>query len=122
MKNYFSMQMVCIFVFVVLALSSCSFKVGEGLISFDQTLLLQFAIIIATLYILNVLLFQPLLSLLDRREKLTRGTVEEARELTEKADKIIEDYNNKLNDARVEALVEKEVAADVCMNDSTCSR
>ena len=91
------------FIAIILSLSSCSFKVGEGLISFDQTMLLQFAIILAALYILNALIFKPLLSLLDRREKLTRGTVEEAKDLTEKADKLIEDYNVKINEARAEA-------------------
>ena len=80
MKKYNFNIFIYIFVFIILTMSSCSFKIGEGLISFDQTMLLQFAIILLALYILNALIFKPLLSLLDRREKLTKGTIEEAKE------------------------------------------
>lgn len=103
MKRYFYNLSVYGFIFVILSSSSCSFKIGEGLISFDQTIFLQFAIILASLYLLNKLIFKPLLGLLDRREELTKGTVQEARELTDQADKLIEDYNNKINEARAEA-------------------
>jgi len=52
---------------------------------------------------LNSLIFKPLLGLLDRLEQLTKGTVVEARELTEKAENLINDYKQKINDARAEA-------------------
>jgi len=103
MKKYLFNLLVYGFIFTIFSLSSCTFKVGEGLISFDQTILLQFAIILIALYVLNSLIFKPLLGLLDRREQLTKGTVVEARELTEKAENLINDYKQKINDARVEA-------------------
>jgi len=103
MKKYLFNLLVYGFIFTIFSLSSCTFKVGEGLISFDQTILLQFAIILIALYVLNSLIFKPLLGLLDRREQLTKGTVDEARELTEKAENLINDYNQKINDARAEA-------------------
>ena len=93
----------CGFFLTIISMSSCSFKIGEGLISFDQTILLQFALILVALYVLNALIFKPLLGLLDRREQLTKGTVEEARELTEKAENLISDYKQKIDDARAEA-------------------
>jgi F-type H+-transporting ATPase subunit b len=103
MKKYLFNLLVYGFIFTIFSLSSCTFKVGEGLISFDQTILLQFAIILIALYVLNSLIFKPLLGLLDRREQLTKGTVVEARELTEKAENLINDYKQKINDARAEA-------------------
>ena len=103
MKKYLFNLLVYGFIFTIFSLSSCTFKVGEGLISFDQTILLQFAIILIALYVLNSLIFKPLLGLLDRLEQLTKGTVVEARELTEKAENLINDYKQKINDARAEA-------------------
>jgi len=103
MKKYLFILLVSGFIFTIFSLSSCTFKVGEGLISFDQTIFFQFALILAALYVLNFLILKPLLGLLDRREHLTRGTVQEAKELTEKAEDLIEDYKNKINEARDEA-------------------
>ena len=103
MKKYFLNLPVYGFMFLLLSLSSCNFKVGEGLISFDQTIIIQFLIILAALYILNVLIFRPLLGLLDRREKLTQGTVDEAKKLTEAAENLISEYKQKIDDARAEA-------------------
>ena len=103
MKTYLYNLLVCGFIFTIISMSSCSFKVGEGLISFDQTILFQFALILIALYVLNSLIFKPLLGLLDRREQLTKGTVAEARELTEQAENLINDYKQKIDDARAEA-------------------
>jgi len=103
MKTYLYNLLLCGFIFTIISMSSCSFKVGEGLISFDQTILFQFALILIALYVLNSLIFKPLLGLLDRREQLTKGTVAEARELTEQAENLINDYKQKIDGARAEA-------------------
>ncbi|MGH7885878.1 MAG: ATP synthase F0 subunit B [Thermodesulfobacteriota bacterium] len=90
-------------IFAVLYIIIPPFKQLEGLLEINNTVLLQFPIFLIALYILNKLIFQPLLQVWDRRDSLTKGTVKEARELTAQVEKIIEDYDIKLNEARNEA-------------------
>lgn len=90
-------------IFVVLYMLIPPFKQLEGLLEINNTIFLQFPVFLVALYILNKLIFQPLLQIRDRRESLTMGTIKEARELTEQVEKIIEEYDIKMNEARVEA-------------------
>lgn len=90
-------------IFVVLYMIVPPFKQLEGLLEINNTILLQFPIFLISLYILNKLIFQPLLTVWDRRESLTQGTVDEARKLTDEADNIIAQYETKLDEAREQA-------------------
>ncbi len=90
-------------IFVVLYMIVPPFTQLEGLLEVNNTVLLQFPIFLIALYILNKLIFQPLLTIWDRRESLTQGTVDEAKKLTEEADTIITQYETKLDEAREHA-------------------
>jgi len=80
---------------------------AEDILSVDKTVVIQMVIFLASIFILNSLLFKPLLLLVDKREQLTTGTIEEAKKLEEKVGQIIEEYNSKLNEARARALEER---------------
>lgn len=90
-------------IFILFLGSVNAFAAGDDLLSVDKTILFQFVIVLLGLFIINKLILQPLLSLLERRDKLTKGTVDEARELTEKAENLISDYRQKIDEARTEA-------------------
>ncbi len=101
MKKYILYLFSNIFILFLTAVNT--FAAGDNLLSVDKTILFQFIIVILGLFIINKLILQPMLSLLDRREKLTKGTADEARELTEKAENLINDYKLKIDEARAEA-------------------
>lgn len=90
-------------IFMVLYIIVPPFKMLEGLLEINNTLLIQFPVFLISLYVLNKLMFQPLLTVWDRRESLTEGTVKEAKKLTDEADSIIAEYENKLDEAREQA-------------------
>ncbi len=100
MKNFIK---ITGYILIFLSATTNSHAAGDNLLSVDKTILVQLVIVIVALYALNVLIFKPLLGLLDRREKLTRGTLGEAKNLTGKAEKLIEDYNRQIDDARTMA-------------------
>ena len=87
--------------------STSSALAAEDLLKIDKLLVVQIVIFIAAIFILNSLLFKPLLELVDRREKLTTGTIEEANKLREKIELKIKDYNAKLDQARAQAMEER---------------
>ena len=76
---------------------------GGDLLTIDKTIAVQLIIIIAAFYILNSLIFKPLLTLLENRKKLTTGSLDEAKELVERAEKLIDKYNEQIDSARIEA-------------------
>ena len=100
-KKYYLAASVYTFAFLFSAASSNA--AGDELLSIDKTILIQFVLVLVALYLLNAMIFKPLLGLLDRRKQLTSGTVEEAKQLTEKTQNLINDYNTKINEARNEA-------------------
>lgn len=81
---------------------------SEDLLSLDSTLLVQLVIFLATIFILNALVFRPLLNLYQRRRQLTIGTVSEARELEERAAAMVEEYTMKLNEAKATVQAERD--------------
>lgn len=80
---------------------------SEDLLSVNYTVFIQVIIFIAAIFILNTLVFQPFLKLMDRRDRLTKGTMEEARELEARVKAIIEEYEARLADARTHAQEER---------------
>lgn len=91
------------------------------LLSVNYTVFIQIVIFLIAIFILNKLVFKPFLNLVDRRDMLTRGAIEEAHELEDKVKAIIEEYDQKLSEARALAIEERNklilegqtVAADV---------
>ena len=76
---------------------------AENLLSVDKTIVIQLVIFLVALFLLNRLVFRPLLGVRDRRDELTAGTLREAEEMTRKAESAIAEYNEKLAEARVQA-------------------
>lgn len=80
-----------------------AYAAGDELLSFDSTLVIQFFIFIVAIYVLNRLLFKPLLNIRYRREDLTVVKMEEARKLNEDLEKRVNEYKEKIDSAREEA-------------------
>jgi len=80
---------------------------AEDLLSVNKTVIIEIIIFIAAIFILNKLVFKPFIELIDKREKLTKGALNEAKELEEKVKDIIHEYEAKLNEARVLAQEER---------------
>lgn len=95
------------FSFALVILSSNAYAASGDLLSVNYTVFIQIIIFLAAIFILNKLVFKPFLNLVDRRDKLTRGAIEEAHELEEKVKSIIEEYDVKLHEARELAIEER---------------
>ena len=59
-------------------LGSNAYAASGDLLSVNYTVFIQIIIFLIAIYILNKLVFKPFLGLVDRRDKLTRGAIEEA--------------------------------------------
>jgi F-type H+-transporting ATPase subunit b len=68
----------------------------------DGTILIHIAIIISMVFILNRLLFRPVLRALSDREARTHGRTDEARETVRKVGEHLSQYENSLRRARAE--------------------
>ena len=91
----------------VIVFSVNAHAASEDLLSVNYTVFIQLVIFLLAIYILNKLVFKPFINLVDRRDKLTRGAIEEAHELEEKVKAIIEEYDLKLSEARSLAIDER---------------
>ena len=80
-----------------------SANAAENMLSVDKTLIIQLVIFLAGLFLLNRLVFRPLLGVWDRREELTTGTLAEADKMTRRAEGAIAEYNEKIAEARAQA-------------------
>ncbi len=103
-KRFFSFILGTLGLFA--ATAPCALA-ADDLLSVNKTVFIQMAIFLIAIYILNKLVFKPFLNLMDRRDKLTRGAIEEAKELEEKVVQIIDEYEAKLAEARVLAVEER---------------
>ncbi|HEX8146312.1 MAG TPA: ATP synthase F0 subunit B [Pyrinomonadaceae bacterium] len=68
----------------------------------DGTILIHIAIIISMVFVLNRLLFKPVLRMLSDREARTHGRTDEARETIRKVGESLSRYENSLRQARAE--------------------
>jgi F-type H+-transporting ATPase subunit b len=69
----------------------------------DGTLLLHVLIILVMVYVLNATLFKPINSILEAREKRTRGRLTEAQEILANVSEKLSEYERALRQARTEA-------------------
>jgi F-type H+-transporting ATPase subunit b len=67
-------------------------------------LIVQGVVFLLVLWFLNKILFKPILKILHGREEKTEGSLSEADKTEKKAEKTLEQYNEKLRWARKEAL------------------
>lgn len=68
----------------------------------DGTILIHIAIIITMVFVLNKLLFKPVLRTLSEREARTHGRSDEARDTVRKVGESLSRYENSLRQARSE--------------------
>lgn len=91
--------------FFALALSAAgnANAVADDLLTVDWTVGVQLVTFIVALWLLNKLVFRPLLRVRDRREELTAGTLKEAEEMTRKAEETIAEYERRIAEVRAAA-------------------
>lgn len=79
----------------------------------DGTLLFHLALIIAMVALLNATLLKPINRILEERERLTKGRLNEAQHTLLTVNEKLNDYERRLREARAEgyALMERERAA-----------
>lgn len=74
----------------------------------DRTFLFQAAIFVVLIVVLSPLLFKPVLRLFEERERRTEGARFDARVMQDKAEKLLEKYQAKLEEVRRVAAHERE--------------
>jgi F-type H+-transporting ATPase subunit b len=79
----------------------------------DYTLLVQMATFIALIFILNYLLYKPILSIIDRRKKQLDELENEIKLFKDSVDKKAAEYSDKLNKAKANASdLKKEIIGE----------
>ncbi len=78
------------------------------MINLDYTLLIQAAIFIVFVLLINQFMFRPVVRLLERRKEATTGAQEKALSLQEKAEREAALLEEKLAQARQEAALERD--------------
>ena len=79
----------------------------------DYTLLVMMAIFIIFMFVLNALLYKPILSIIDRRKKQLEELDNEVRLFQESVEKRVAEYDEKLHLAKSKAAdLKKEVIAE----------
>jgi F-type H+-transporting ATPase subunit b len=74
----------------------------------DYTLLVQMVIFLALIFVLNLLLFKPILSIIDRRKKQLEESENEIRLFNESVEKRVAEYEDKLKQAKLKASEQKK--------------
>ncbi|MFA5323570.1 MAG: ATP synthase F0 subunit B [Smithella sp.] len=69
----------------------------------DYTLLVQMGLFLTLIFLLNILLFKPILSIIDRRTKQLEESENEIRLFDESAEKKVAEYEEKLKQAKLNA-------------------
>jgi len=76
--------------------------IGIGIV--PGLLVIQGLIFLLVLWFLNKILFRPILKILQEREERTEGFLNQADQVERKAEKTLDQYNEKFRQARKEAL------------------
>ncbi len=76
---------------------------AESVLSIDGSFLFIFISILLLIYILNHTLFKPINQILEERDRLGAGRVQEARRMLTEYDERLKRYETQLRDARSEA-------------------
>ena len=69
----------------------------------DYTLLVQGVLFLTLVFLLNILLYKPILSIIDRRKKQLEESENEIRLFDENAEKKVAEYEEKLQQAKLKA-------------------
>ena len=79
-----------------------------SLVDIDATLLIQLALFLIMLFLLNRLLFRPVVRLIEARREATEGTVNSALELEKKAAALNETVERTLKEVRASTTEQRE--------------
>jgi F-type H+-transporting ATPase subunit b len=74
----------------------------------DYTIFVQMVIFLALIFTLNLLLFKPILSIIDRRKKQLDESENEIRLFNESVEKRVAEYEEKLKQAKLKASEQKK--------------
>jgi len=69
----------------------------------DYTLLIQIVTFLVLIYVLNFLLFKPILNIIDRRKKQLEESENEIKLFNDSVDKRVSEYDEKLKQAKTNA-------------------
>jgi F-type H+-transporting ATPase subunit b len=76
----------------------------------DYTMLIQMVIFLALVFVLNLLLYKPILSIIDRRKKQLEESENEIKLFNESVEKRVAEYEEKLKQAKIKATeLKKEI-------------
>lgn len=78
------------------------------MISIDYTLLIQMVNFVILMFILNLLLYKPVLGIIDKRKKNFQDIEEEIKRLNQSVDERMAAYEEKLRLAKMQALEKKQ--------------
>lgn len=79
----------------------------------DFTIFVQMATFLALIFILNYLLYKPILSIIDRRKKQLSELENEIKLFKDSVDKKVAEYDEKLNNAKAKASdLKKEIIGE----------
>ncbi|MBI2995858.1 MAG: hypothetical protein HYY52_04045 [Candidatus Melainabacteria bacterium] len=70
------------------------------MLEINFTLVLFALSFLVFIYLLNLTLYKPVGTIVEARKNLINGEYKRAKELTENANKILEDYNHRIKEAR----------------------
>ncbi len=80
------------------------------MIEVNFTLIIQMINFILLIFILNKILYKPILKILEEREQRIEGQQQQAKKTIEDGLVILTDYNKKLYDAKIDAMNTKNAA------------
>ncbi|MBN1470341.1 MAG: ATP synthase F0 subunit B [Syntrophaceae bacterium] len=74
----------------------------------DLTLVVQMVLFLALIVVLNILLYKPILSIIDRRKKQLEESENEIKLFNESVEKRVAEYEEKLKQAKLKASEQKK--------------
>ncbi len=74
----------------------------------DLTLVVQMVLFLALIFVLNLLLYKPILSIIDRRKKQLEESENEIKLFNESVEKRVAEYEEKLKQAKLKASEQKK--------------
>jgi F-type H+-transporting ATPase subunit b len=77
------------------------------MVSIDSTLFYQIVNFLLLIYILNVLLYKPILKILDERKKKLQGSEDEIKALQQTVEQKTAEYEEKIRLAKLEAMSQR---------------
>jgi len=80
---------------------------GGSIVDLDATYFVQLGVFLVTFILLYLVLFRPMIRLIEGRRKATVGTYEEAQSLTEESDRLSADVGKRLEEVRTHAAGER---------------